>query len=455
MLDSAIAEPIRNVRSFIADLQSELTRLLNLPSIQSAGEDVELANLRADAFALEPGVEQDAEAREEAIDKLLDKQEGLQEQLADLDAAGGLPTAARVEARQALEDEISAIDDQIEKIQDTKTAREREFEAIEKQIDALERVQEERRLERDILLARGVAADQTLITDREIIAAAELMILRIGEGTAQFAAQANFINTVYIPSILSTRDALQEANDAMNDMAGDGVPNLDDGLGVVTDATDEAGEGFEDLDLFGRAALGRLAGKLWNWLVFDLGIWVISIHIELGKAIASFVGFSVGIGVAMFDAGKALINGLWKGIKAVATDPIGVANSIANAIIGVINKIIETVNRKLEFRIEGPFGLGHFDLNPKDIKKIPTFARGGRLAAGELGIVGDAGPELFVPQSAGQVVPMGGMAALMTALSGVGGGGESNSFKNYGNVTLAAESRQGTAMIRTLIRSLG
>ena len=78
------------------------------------------------------------------------------------------------------------------------------------------------------------------------------------------------------------------------------------------------------------------------------------------------------------------------------------------------------------------------------------------MAAGQIGLVGDAGPELFVPQTAGQVVPLGGMGSLMTALAGMGGagGGDSSSFRNYGNLTLAAESGQGAAMIRTLIRSL-
>ncbi len=454
VLDSAIAEPIRNVRSFIADLQSELSRLLNLPSIQSAGEDVQLTNLRADAFALEPGVELDAEAREEAIDELLDKQEGLQDQLAELDAAGGLPTAARVEARQALEDEISAIDDQIEKIEDTKTAREKEMEVIQEQISALERLQEGRRLERDILLARGVAADQTLIADNAIIAAAERMILRIGEGTAQFAAQAEFINTVYIPSILSARDALQEANDGMGDMATDGVPDLTDGLGVLGDELGETGEDFSDeLEIPGSAAIG----KLWDGFVeflTDLGGFeakVGNILQDVVIAVGKFVG---DIGVKMFEAGKAIVREIWSGIKAVATDPVGVANKIANVIIGVINSITEKINRALEFKIEGPFGLGSFTLDPPDIPLIPLLAAGGPLAAGQLAVVGEQGPELFVPQSAGQVVPMGGMASLMTALSGVGGGGESNSFRNYGTLTLAAEGSKGTAMIRTLIRSL-
>ena len=115
---------------------------------------------------------------------------------------------------------------------------------------------------------------------------------------------------------------------------------------------------------------------------------------------------------------------------------------------------IDTIgNRYLEFTIPIKFA-PDIPVNAPDIKHIRLLGHGGGLAAGELAIVGDRGPELFAPSSAGQVVPMrdGGMLSLLNALSA--GGDSSSSFKNYGTLTLAADGGQGADMIRTIMRSL-
>jgi len=51
------------------------------------------------------------------------------------------------------------------------------------------------------------------------------------------------------------------------------------------------------------------------------------------------------------------------------------------------------------------------------------FADGGRPPMGKVSVVGERGPELFVPDSAGKIIPNNRMGAAMSAAGGGGGGG--------------------------------
>ena len=57
--------------------------------------------------------------------------------------------------------------------------------------------------------------------------------------------------------------------------------------------------------------------------------------------------------------------------------------------------------------------------------KIPGYADGGRPPTGEVSVVGERGPELFVPDQAGTVIPNDAFDAATAALSRSGGGGGS------------------------------
>ena len=56
---------------------------------------------------------------------------------------------------------------------------------------------------------------------------------------------------------------------------------------------------------------------------------------------------------------------------------------------------------------------------------IAHFAAGGRIAGGQIGLVGEEGPEIFVPDGPGTIIPAGPTAAMMGGKSmggGIGGG---------------------------------
>ena len=55
--------------------------------------------------------------------------------------------------------------------------------------------------------------------------------------------------------------------------------------------------------------------------------------------------------------------------------------------------------------------------------KIPGYADGGRPTTGEVSVIGERGPELFVPDQAGTVIPNDAFDAATAALSRGGGGG--------------------------------
>lgn len=115
------------------------------------------------------------------------------------------------------------------------------------------------------------------------------------------------------------------------------------------------------------------------------------------------------------EGGKTLISGLANGFN-LAKDIVG------NAISFVIQKLKELLNwiRSNGDKILGPLkpimdfagGVGKSILGA-----IPGFAAGGRPARGQLSVVGEEGPELFVPDVAGRIIPHVESMAL------IGGGG--------------------------------
>ena len=76
---------------------------------------------------------------------------------------------------------------------------------------------------------------------------------------------------------------------------------------------------------------------------------------------------------------------------------------------------------------------------------LPTFAAGGRPPVGRPSIVGERGPELFVPSTAGMIIPndkMGGMTNNIVVNVAVDGGAsvdaDENNSKQFGLALAAA-----------------
>lgn len=109
----------------------------------------------------------------------------------------------------------------------------------------------------------------------------------------------------------------------------------------------------------------------------------------IGERVGDIVGFFTGLGGRI----AGVTGGMWDGIK--------------NAFRGAVNAIVDFWNG-LEFRIPGfkvgPVGFDGFTLG---VPNIPRMATGGHAAAGQAYIVGELGPELFVPGAAGTIVPNG------------------------------------------------
>jgi hypothetical protein len=153
------------------------------------------------------------------------------------------------------------------------------------------------------------------------------------------------------------------------------------------------------------AGLGDLVGTIWgtlkntvSWL--DTNVWqpVSSWFVGLPGKIASAIG---------------------SGIGAVA----GVGKSIIDGIIGGLNTAIDAVNS----HIPSIFGVKVFP----SIPHIPMLAAGGPLDAGQMALVGERGPELFVPSSAGTVIPN-------NALGGGAGAGPVNIHLQVDGKTFAS-----------------
>lgn len=172
----ALTKPLEAFRQIVGDLQSEMQRLLGLPTREGAAEGERMANLRLEASRLEERAAQEKERREKRLALLHDQASG----------ASGI-------GRQELDAQIKALEKQ-------RGPAEQRLQQIDDEIEKLDRLNEQRRLEREILLARGEAADRTLATDAQVLDAMTGLIPVINTVTGAIASQASTLQTVFIPA---------------------------------------------------------------------------------------------------------------------------------------------------------------------------------------------------------------------------------------------------------------
>ena len=100
-----------------------------------------------------------------------------------------------------------------------------------------------------------------------------------------------------------------------------------------------------------------------------------------------------GVGEAFTKIGDSIA----QGVSDALVDAILQTKSLAQAASALLNDIARQFLRlginTLLSSFGGPFA------------KLPTFAKGGRPPVGRPSIVGERGPELFVPSTAGTVIP--------------------------------------------------
>lgn len=90
----------------------------------------------------------------------------------------------------------------------------------------------------------------------------------------------------------------------------------------------------------------------------------------------------------------------------------------------IIQDIMAMQLKAMAFKLLGSFFGGGNPYQPAAVMGMPAYANGGNPAVGQASIVGERGPELFVPRTAGTIIPN-------HALSGMGG--TTNVTNNYIN----------------------
>lgn len=199
-----------------------------------------LAGLRLQAFELEPEAQAAQEARQQRVAELeqriadireqgAERTAELEEELANLrerhereDFQEALRTASSLtEIRrlqrererdleeQAIQDqidatqegvdtEVTALEKEIEAIENLQSAAEREIEAINEQIAAAERLLEQRRLEHDIIIQGAEALDKRLKSEQQAIAQAERLVGLFEDVTGFLAGTAGIPTTAQL-----------------------------------------------------------------------------------------------------------------------------------------------------------------------------------------------------------------------------------------------------------------
>ncbi len=154
---------------------------------------------------------------------------------------------------------------------------------------------------------------------------------------------------------------------------------------------------------------------------------VVAVLGALGIAILAFnpiavilVGAIVGIGLIIHSVSNALSqfgltwSNIWEGIKTVAVTYVDLT-------LEAIERIITAVKRALDALSQLPGVKTAISITKSAFSKIGSFftpearAKGGPVMAGSPYIVGEVGPELFVPSSSGTIVPNNALQPAMAA----------------------------------------
>lgn len=102
----------------------------------------------------------------------------------------------------------------------------------------------------------------------------------------------------------------------------------------------------------------------------------------------------------MKEAGSALLDAFWEGMKGIGGKLEEVIESIgkgiANGVIAIVNQAINMINDMIPDKI-ALTGLPDIDLPDNPIPNIPALARGGIVTRPTLALVGEAGPEAVIP----------------------------------------------------------
>ena len=226
---------------------------------------------------------------------------------------------------------------------------------------------------------------------------------------------------------------------------------------VIQNVAAELGENlkptFEDISVFFTETFIPALKKMWDILneyiipIFKIGLTtaingVKTVFNALGNLVEENAGFFklLGAGLtALLTVAKLVapfIGGAFKvAFQGVAIVIDGVSGGI-HAIVSGINAAISAINALIRaYNV-----VNNLIPGSKDLPTIPKLATGGMVSANSPYIVGEVGPELFVPSGSGRIIPN-------NQLSSAGGGGATF------NITVnGAIDPEGTA--RTVVNLL-
>lgn len=132
------------------------------------------------------------------------------------------------------------------------------------------------------------------------------------------------------------------------------------------------------------------------------------------------VQFLRALGGVFWDVAKALGGAIKDGFIDGIKGALGIANTIANAVIALfenaINSMIGLVNNAIPDKISLP-GLPDIDLpdNPIPLASLPRLAKGGIVTEPTVALIGEAGPEAIVPLSGPNARQVGGITVQINA----------------------------------------
>lgn len=230
------------------------------------------------------------------------------------------------------------------------------------------------------------------------------MLKKIGE---LIGAAADWLFNEGLPMLV---DKLVQLGNALVEWIGPNIQPMLKKLGeflialtewIITTAVPKLAEAALKLGV----ALTKWAGKLLPDVLKGLG----QLFIDLVAALPGlFMDLLKLAGKLGGDVGKAIIDGIVEGVKALINMGTDAARGFVNAIIGFVNKqLIDRINSLLEFSIPVPFS-PDIKINPPDIPRIPMLADGGIVTGPTLAMVGEAGPEAVIPLSGAKSL-MGGI----------------------------------------------
>ena len=241
-----------------------------------------------------------------------------------------------------------------------------------------------------------------------------------------FAGQATEQAETFAGKMDRLKVAFDEGKETVGSFVLDGITPMvtfftDNVVPVIQQVASELGDNlkpiFDDLSLFFTDTFVPALSAMWSFIkdklvpilkdVFKPVLdGIKTVFASIGTLVSENTGFFklLGAGLtALLTVAKLVapfIGGAFKtAFSGIALIIDGVSTAI-QALVTAINLAISAVNLLI-----GAYNIVNNLTGGKDLPKIPKLAAGGMVSSNNPYIVGELGPELFVPSSSGRIVP--------------------------------------------------